>query len=109
MPDILARGDELRQHESPWADKAPELEDAAARRPEEQIVIEEAGIDRVAEEELIALWRRAVHKDDRDAFLVEHAGPGVGVVHLDLGGAGYGPIDDELVSGRIRPTEEGID
>jgi hypothetical protein len=96
MPDVLARGDELRQHEGPLAEEAPQLEHAAPRRPEEQIVIEEAGIDGIAQEELVAM-HVPIHDDDRNAGRIEHAGAGVGVVHLDLGLARHIAVDDEGV------------
>jgi hypothetical protein len=109
MPDVLARGNELRQHEGPWADKASELEDTASGRPEEQVVIEEAGVDGIRQKEGVSFDVRSVHIDDRDAVLVEHARPGIGVVDLELGGAGDIAVDDELIGGRVGPTQEGVD
>ena len=57
MPDVLARGDELRQQEGALAQENSKLEHAATRRPEKQIVIEEAGVDGVREEKLLTLCR----------------------------------------------------
>jgi hypothetical protein len=59
------------------ADKASELEDATSCRPEEQVVVEESGVDGIRQKEGVSFDVRSVHIDDRDALLVEHAGPGV--------------------------------
>jgi hypothetical protein len=44
MPHVLRGGDELRQDEGAGAEEALEREHAAPCRPEEQIVVEEAGV-----------------------------------------------------------------
>jgi hypothetical protein len=82
MPHVLRRGDQLRQHQGAGTEEALELEHAAPGRPEEQIVVEEAGVDGLIEKERVAL-HVAIHKDDRNAHGIEHAGPVIDVVHRD--------------------------
>jgi hypothetical protein len=65
MPHVLHRRLELGQDEGAAAQEAPELEHPAPRGPDEQVVIEEAGVDRLLQEELIApdaanVWKRRV-------------------------------------------------
>ncbi len=74
MPDVLRRGDELRQEQRAATHEASQLEDAAVGLPEEQIVIEEAGVDRLGQEEGVAL-DVAVDEHHRNAVGVEHAWP----------------------------------
>jgi hypothetical protein len=83
-PQVLRRRLELRQQKGLSTQEASEFEHPASRRPEEQVVIEESGVDRVLEEELVAACV-AADIDDRNPLLVEHPEALVGVVHLDLG------------------------
>jgi hypothetical protein len=108
VPHVLHRCLELRQHEGACPEEASELEDAASRGPEEQVVIEEAGVDRLRQEEGVAL-HVAADINHRNAVGVEHAGPSVGVVHLDLGLARDIAVDDENIRLRPRLAQEGID
>jgi hypothetical protein len=108
VPHVLHRCLELRQHEGAWAEEASQFKDAASRRPEEQIVIEEAGVDGIAEEEGIAL-HVAADINHWDAVRVEYARPWVDVVYLDLGLARDITVDDENVRLGSRLAQEGID
>lgn len=74
----------------------PELEDAASRRLEEEVVSKKAGVDRLLEEEGV-LFHRAVDKYHRDAFLVGGTGAGIGVVHVEARAAPRVALDDESV------------
>ena len=109
MPHVLRRSDQLRQHEGLSTQEALKLEDAASGRLEEQVVIEEAGVDRLRKEEGVGLHVVAVGIDHGDAFGVEHPEPRVGVVHLHAGLAADIAVDDESVSRRAGPAQKRVD
>jgi hypothetical protein len=108
MPHVLHRRLELGQDEGAAAQEAPELEHPAPGRPEEQVVIEEAGVDRLLQEELIPR-DIPIHEHNGDSLLVEHTWPFIGVGHLERGRAGHIAVDDEIVGIRARAAEEGVD
>ena len=69
VKDVLHGRDEMRQMvRAAAAGKAPQLEIAASRRHEEEIVVDEARIDRLRQEEGIAV-DVAVHIDNGNALL----------------------------------------
>ena len=110
MPDILGRRQQLRQDIGAPARKAPELPVAGARRGEEQIVIEEACIDRaVPQHEVARIGCLAVHEHHRNALAVEGAGPRIGVVHDHLRHARDIALDGEHVGLRAWTAQERID
>jgi hypothetical protein len=101
MPHVVHRRLELGQDEGAAAQEAPELEHPAPRGPEEQVVIEEAGVDRLLQEELITGHAGAVHEDERDALFVEHLWPFIGVGHHHLGRARH-------IAGVVRPSPRAV-
>ena len=105
---VLDVGDEVGKNMRAAAREAFQLEDAATRRLEEQIVFEETGVDRLFEEERIIL-HIAVSVDDRDTFLVEGSGPWIGVVNRKQRLPAHVAVDRERVRNRSRTAEEGID
>lgn len=108
MPEVLRGGGELRQHEGARAEERAQLEDAAARRPEKQIVVEEAGVDRLRQEERVGL-HVAIGEHHRDAARIEHAGSEIEIVDRKRGPARDIAVDDEIVRLRARPAEESVD
>ena len=110
MPDVLRRRHQLRQQQCARTRIALQAPEARACRREEQIVIEEARVDRLRERERVRVRRRAGHGDHADAARIEHTESRVGVVHRHRGDARNIAFDDEHVGrGVVRSAEEGID
>jgi len=99
MPDVLGGGHQLRQQERARAGEASQLPEATIGRNEEQIIVEEAGVDGLRQLEVRLARRRTVHEDDRDAGGIEGARPEIGVVDGDSRGAGHIALDGESVGG----------
>src|SRR5680860_851508 len=93
MPDVLRRRDQLRQQIRAGAGEALEAPEARPGRREEQIVIEEAGVDRLIELEGVRVRRGAVDGHDTHANRIEHAGPGIEIVDGDRGHARHIAFD----------------
>ena len=108
LKHVLEVGDEVGKDMRPAARQAFQLEDAASRRLEEQIVFEETGVDRLFEVERIIL-HIAVRVDDRDALLVEGSGSVIGVVNRKQRLPADIAIDRERIRNRSRTAEEGVD
>ena len=108
MPHVLSRGDELRQDEGAFAQKALQFEDATSRGREEQVVVEQAGVDRLREGKRITL-DIAVDVNDGDARLVEYAGPDIGVIDVNQCLAAHVAVDGKGVGLGSRTSEKGID
>lgn len=79
MEDLVCRGDHMRQDMGAAAGVALEVEASASRRREDQVVVEEARIDRLFEVEVGGV-HVAVHVDNRNALAVEHAGSRIDVI-----------------------------
>src|SRR5689334_4644845 len=108
MPQILRCCLDLGQQQGVRAQEALELENAASGRWVEQVVIEESGVDRLIEEEFVALGI-AVDVDDRDTLLIEGAGSTIDVVDLDQRLSGHITVDREAIGGGTRLSEKRVD
>lgn len=108
MERVVGHRDQVRQDVAAAAGVVLQLEEAAARRFEEQIVLEEAGVDRQADKE-VGLVHAAFDEHHGNAHGIEPRRRRVGVVHGDAGAAGRGAVDDQQVGGRAGPAEKRID
>jgi hypothetical protein len=109
MPQVLHRSGELRQHEGILCEPTPEFEHIGVAGLEEEIVAEEACIDRSALEEEVLWPDRARNLDNRDALLGEGPAAGTGVLHADRGVPINVALNHEKVGLRAGRPEIGVD
>src|SRR6476469_1748509 len=106
MPEILHRRGELWQHEGVLIKRAAELEYVGIARLEEEIVAEEAGIDRPTLKDKVLRPDRPGPFDHRNPSLVKGTSAGADVVQANRGFALDITVDHQKVS--LRAPEFGI-